>query len=195
MTRSSGNGADPQRSVAAGTFRAGARTFGPVPAVPGRNIPASMDSDDSGPAMIPAHECLRLLASVSVGRIAYTKRALPAVEPVRFAVEGNEIVIRTDTGSTLSATIPDTIVAFQADHLDDETRTGWTVTVVGSAHEMINPGDMARLRDPGPPSSWALAQSDQFIRIVPGIVTGRRLMVAAEFPPSFRAALTTPGLT
>ncbi len=194
MTRSSGNGADPQRSVAAGTFRAGARTFGPVPAVPGRNIPASMDSDDSGPAMIPAHECLRLLASVSVGRIAYTKRALPAVEPVRFAVEGNEIVIRTDTGSTLSATIPDTIVAFQADHLDDETHTGWTVTVVGSAHEMTDLGDMARLRGPEPPS-WALTRSDQFIRIVPGIVTGRELMVAAEFPPSFRTALATPGLT
>lgn len=144
--------------------------------------------------MIPAHECLRRLASVSVGRIAYTKRALPAVEPVRFAVEGNEIVIRTDTGSTLSATIPDTIVAFQADHLDDETRTGWTVTVVGSAHEMTDQGDMARLRGPEPPS-WALAPSDQFIRIVPGLVTGRELMVAAEFPPSFRAALTAPGLT
>jgi uncharacterized protein len=144
--------------------------------------------------MIPAHECLRLLASVSVGRIAYTKWALPAVEPVRFAVQGNEIVIRTDTGSTLSATIPDTIVAFQADHLDDETRTGWTVTVVGSAHEMTDPGDTAGLRDPGPPS-WALKRGDQCIGIVPGIVTGRQLTVAAEFPPSFRAALATPGLT
>ena len=153
-----------------------------------------MDADDSGPTLIPAGECLRLLMSVSIGRIAYTKRALPAVEPVRFAVDGNEIVIRIDTGSTLSATIPDTIVAFQAEHLDDETRTGWTVNVVGSAHEVTDPGDMARLRGTGPPS-WALARGDQFIRIAPGIVTGRELMVAAEFPPSFRTALATPGAT
>ncbi|MGD0937980.1 MAG: pyridoxamine 5'-phosphate oxidase family protein [Streptosporangiaceae bacterium] len=153
-----------------------------------------MDADDSGPTMIPADECLRLLTSVSVGRIAYTKKALPAVEPVRFAVDGNEIVIRIDTGSTLSATIPDTIVAFQAEHLDDETRTGWTVNVVGSAHEVTEPGDITRLRGSGPPT-WALARGDQFIRIAPGIVTGRELMVAAEFPPSFRAAFTTPGPT
>ena len=113
------------------------------------------------------------------------------MEPVRFAVDGNEIVIRIDTGSTLSATIPDTIVAFQAEHLDDETRTGWTVNVVGSAHEVTDPGDMARLRGTGPPS-WALARGDQFIRIAPGIVTGRELMVAAEFPSPFRTALATP---
>ncbi len=144
--------------------------------------------------MIPADECLRLLTSVSVGRIAYTKRALPAVEPVRFAVDGDEIVIRIDTGSTLSATIPDTIVAFQAEHLDDETRTGWTVNVVGSAHEVTEPSDMARLHGTEPPT-WALARGDQFIRIAPGIVTGRELMVAAEFPPSFRNAFTTPGPT
>jgi hypothetical protein len=116
------------------------------------------------------------------------------VEPVRFAVDGNEIVIRLETGSTLSATIPDTIVAFQAEHLDDETRTGWTVNVVGSAYEVTDPGDIARLRGTGPPS-WALARDDQFIRIAPGIVTGRELMVAAEFPPSFRTALATPGQT
>jgi hypothetical protein len=144
--------------------------------------------------MIPADECLRLLTSVSIGRIAYTKRALPAVEPVRFAVDGNEIVIRIDTGSTLSATIPDTIVAFQAEHLDDETRTGWTVNVVGSAHEVTGPDDIARLRGTGPPP-WALAPGEQFIRIAPGIVTGRELMVAAEFLPPFRTALATPGPT
>ncbi len=142
--------------------------------------------------MIPADECLRLLTSVSIGRIAYTKRALPAVEPVRFAVDGNEIVIRLDTGSTLSTTIPDTIVAFQAEHLDDETHTGWTVNVVGSAHEVTDPGDAARLHGTGPPS-WARTRGEQFIRIAPGIVTGRELMVAAEFLPPFRAALATPG--
>jgi uncharacterized protein len=153
-----------------------------------------MDADASGPATIPAPECLRLLMSVSVGRIAYTKRALPAVEPVRFAIQGNEIAVRTDAGSTLAATIPGTIVAFQADHLDDEARTGWTVTVVGSAHEVTDPDDLARLRGPQPPF-WALAPGDQFIRIAPGIVTGRRLMVARGFPPSFRTALVTPGPT
>jgi hypothetical protein len=50
---------------------------------------------------------------------------------------------------------------------------------------------MARLRGTGPPS-WAHARGDQFIRIAPGIVTGRELMVAAEFPSPLRTALATP---
>jgi len=37
-------------------------------------------------------ECLRLMASVPVGRIIYTRQALPAVELVNFAVDNGELI-------------------------------------------------------------------------------------------------------
>ncbi|MGH3404392.1 MAG: hypothetical protein ACRDRJ_18085 [Streptosporangiaceae bacterium] len=37
------------------------------------------------------------MASVPVGRIIFTRRALPAVELVSFALDRGEIVIRTDS--------------------------------------------------------------------------------------------------
>ena len=51
------------------------------------------------PLMAP--ECLRLLASAPMGRIAYTRNALPAVEPVRFALDsGHNLVNAARTASS-----------------------------------------------------------------------------------------------
>ena len=59
-----------------------------------------------------------LMASVPVGRIIYTRRALPAVELVNFALDRGEIVIRTDSSGKLAAATRGAIVAFEADSLD-----------------------------------------------------------------------------
>lgn len=37
---------------------------------------------------------LRLLGSVSLGRIVFTRHALPTVRPVNHALDGDDIVIR-----------------------------------------------------------------------------------------------------
>jgi uncharacterized protein len=119
-------------------------------------------------------ECLRLMATVPIGRICYTRRALPAVEPVNFALFDGAIVIRTDAGSKLAAATRRAVVAFQADDLDPLLRSGWSVTVVGRCEEMTDAGDIARLGQVSL-ESWAPGTRDHFIRIMPGIVTGRRL--------------------
>jgi uncharacterized protein len=56
-------------------------------------------------------ECLRLLATVPIGRLSYTRQALPAVEPVNFALDDGAIVIRTDTGGKLAAASRGAVVA------------------------------------------------------------------------------------
>jgi len=119
-------------------------------------------------------ECLRLLATVPIGRISYTKQALPAVDPVNFVLYDGAIVIRTDAGGKLAAATRRAVVAFQADHLDLHLRSGWSVTVVGRCEEVTDARDIARLDSLGL-ESWAPGTRDHFIRIVPGIVTGRRL--------------------
>ena len=50
-----------------------------------------MYSDGSALRQLTSDDCLRLLATVPIGRIIYTRQALPAVELVNFALEGGDI--------------------------------------------------------------------------------------------------------
>jgi uncharacterized protein len=129
-----------------------------------------------GPVLeqLPKQECLRLLVTVTIGRISYTRQALPAVEPVNFALDDGMIVIRTDPGGKLAAATRRAVVAFQADDLDPVRRSGWSVTVVGHCAEVTDAGEIARLDKLGL-ESWAPGTRNHFIRIEPTIVTGRRL--------------------
>ena len=119
-------------------------------------------------------ECLRLMASVPVGRIIYTRQALPAVELVNFAVDDGDIIIKTDHSGKLAAATRGAVVAFEADRLDTERRVGWSVTVVGQSQEVTDPDEFGRLEQIGL-STWAPGDREHFIRIRPGILTGRRL--------------------
>ncbi len=119
-------------------------------------------------------ECLRLMASVPIGRIVYTRRAMPAVEPVNFALDRGGIVIRTHPGGKLAAAISHAVVAFEADEFDFATHTGWSVTVVGTAQEVTDRAEIARLQNIGL-ASWVPGTHRHFVRIKPGIITGRRL--------------------
>jgi len=134
----------------------------------------SMQSD--GPVLeeLSRAECLRLLATAEIGRISYTRQALPVVEPVNFALHDGAIVIRTDAGGKLAAATRRAVVAFEADDLDPVLRSGWSVTVIGRCEEVTEAGDVAGLDQLGL-ESWAPGTRNHFIRIVPAIVTGRRL--------------------
>jgi uncharacterized protein len=135
---------------------------------------AALQPDDSVLEELSRTECLRLLATATIGRISYTRQALPAVEPVNFALHHGAIVIRTDAGGKLAAATRRAVVAFQADDLDLIRRSGWSVTVVGRCEEVTDAADLAGLDRLGL-ESWAPGTRNHFIRIEPGIVTGRRL--------------------
>jgi uncharacterized protein len=135
---------------------------------------AVMYSDGSALEQMSRDECLALMASMPVGRIIYTRRAMPAVEVVNFALDHGDIVIRTARDGKLAAAARGAVVAFEADSLDLAQRTGWSVTAIGQAHEVTDPGEVARLETIGL-NSWAPGTRDHFIRISPVILTGRHL--------------------
>lgn len=136
-----------------------------------------MYSDGSALRQLSRAECFTLLASVPVGRVIYTRRALPAVELVSFVLDHGEIVIRTDRGGALAAA-RGAVVAFEADRLDPAQQVGWSVTAIGPSREVTDPGEVARLsplwRAPGP--------RDHFIAISPVILNGRHLDIGAMQP-------------
>jgi hypothetical protein len=75
-------------------------------------------------------ECRRLLATQSLGRVALSVAALPAVVPVLYRLVGDLIVFGVEPDD-LYAVLSDNIVAFEVDHVDVLTFVGWTVLVVG----------------------------------------------------------------
>jgi nitroimidazol reductase NimA-like FMN-containing flavoprotein (pyridoxamine 5'-phosphate oxidase superfamily) len=120
-------------------------------------------------------ECLRLLAEVPVGRIVYTRHALPAVLPVNFVLDGDSsVLLRTSAGSDLLRAVDGVVVAFEADSFDAVSHSGWSVVVTGPAAVVTDPAEHERLLRTGP-QSWMPIQEDVFIRIEAAMVTGREL--------------------
>ena len=132
--------------------------------------------DLNGPVLehLSRDECLQLVGQVPVGRIVYTRQALPAVELVNFALAGGDIVIRTDAGGKLAAATRGAVVAFEADSLDAAAHAGWSVTIVGYSRAVTDREEIRRLEQTGL-EPWAPGEHDHFIRISPEIVNGRRL--------------------
>lgn len=134
-----------------------------------------MTTDAIGLEILSREECLALLASVHVGRVVYTDRALPAIEPVNFVLDDGTVVFQASTASTLAAaTRWKAVVAFEADHFDEATRTGWSVTAVGRWHRVEGDNEIACLREL-PFQLWFQDADDHFVRIELSQMTGRRL--------------------
>ena len=119
-------------------------------------------------------QCLALLETVQVGRLVFTEDALPAVQPVNFRLRGDDVVIRVAGGTKLAAAARNFVVAFQADELDPDLRTGWSVTVVGHAQRITDVDELVEVSGTFI-QPWVDGRRDHFIRIRTERVTGRRL--------------------
>ena len=101
-----------------------------------------MQLDRNGLEILEREECVRLLASTTLGRVGFTTGALPAVLPVNFHVDSGRILVHTTRGSRLDAALKDAVVAFEADEFDSGDHSGWSVAVTGVATE-LDPGTLA----------------------------------------------------
>ncbi|MFF4568283.1 pyridoxamine 5'-phosphate oxidase family protein [Streptomyces sp. NPDC001410] len=125
-------------------------------------------------------ECLRLLAKAPVGRVVYTRKALPAVLPVNFSVDhDSSVLLRTSVGSDLVRAIDGVVVAFEADDFDVATRSGWSVVVTGRAAVVTDPAEQERLSRTGP-RSWVVTDDAVFVRVEAEMVTGREIVGTRE---------------
>lgn len=120
-------------------------------------------------------ECLRLLAHCAVGRVAFTDGALPAVQPVAYHLDEEEVVFRTKNGSKLAAATRHAVVGFEVDDFDLEARTGWSVLGIGEAYEIVDPARLAALADTLT-DPWVKGHDAHTIAIPLQLVTGRRLV-------------------
>ena len=128
-------------------------------------VPEDITQETAEVLSVP--ECLELLATASVGRVAVAlPGGPPLVLPVNYAIDGDVIVFRTDPGSKLDA-LREHAASFQVDAVDPFRRTGWSVLVQGFAYE-TSPADV----DVDP---WDAGPKEHWVRIYAGAITGRRI--------------------
>lgn len=129
---------------------------------------------------LPRAESLRLLSTVSLGRLVFTHLALPAIRPVNHAVHGDLVIIRAYLGTAISAAVGDrsgTVVAYEADLIDPDSHLGWSVIIVGRASRLKDPVEAARYRELLQP--WVVDGMDDIIAIQADMVDGFRLVETA----------------
>lgn len=133
-----------------------------------------MEIDTNGLEALSRAEAIALLETREVGRLVYTRRALPAIRPVNYAVRDGAVLIWTGSASSLGQAVRGAVVAFETDALDRVNRSGWSVVVTGTAQLVTDEAQLARARLDGP-VPWAPGVKEFLIRIPLTIVTGRWL--------------------
>ena len=130
-------------------------------------------------------ECLPLIGAGGVGRIGYTSRFGPTVLPVNYDLYEGTIVFRTGLHSSMVADLRTGMadaeynVAFEIDQMQPVTQEGWSVLIQGAAHFVDSEEELAPIADLGV-QAWPGGAKEQFIRIIPTHITGRRIRRATE---------------
>jgi nitroimidazol reductase NimA-like FMN-containing flavoprotein (pyridoxamine 5'-phosphate oxidase superfamily) len=134
--------------------------------------------DQSLEAVSP-DECLVLLRSRDLGRIAFSVGGQPEVFPVNYAMEGRVVVFRTGAGTKLDF-VPNTRLAFEVDEWDAKLGIGWSVVVKGLAEEVTrNLGRTAEHIRKAPVHPVAPGERWHWLAIQPSEISGRRFKVMA----------------
>lgn len=137
-------------------------------------------STPEAPEVLSEAESLVLVSSVGFGRLAYSGRYGLTVMPVNYKLHEGSILFRTAHNSPTDEDLRTGMagaeyqVAFEVDHIDTDTREGWSVLIQGDAHHVDTEAERASVLAAGL-ESWAGGEREHFLRILPVRITGRRL--------------------
>ena len=130
--------------------------------------------DAKGSTVLPAPECMRLLAVAAkdsgVGRIGVPTDQAPVVVPVNFGIRDHQVFIRVGPGF-FSQAADGRLVAFEVDHVDSVTGTAWSVLVRGLATLIESPTETELIAAAHP---FVPEPGDMVLVVRPDILTGRR---------------------
>lgn len=125
---------------------------------------------------VPEQECLELMATTTVGRVAFVNADGLQLMPLNFALIDGEIYFRTATDSVLDdLTEGDARVAFGVDYHSGEFREGWSVTVKGLAIRVSDPATYERVMSWSRLRPWAGGTRGVVIRLIRQEMDGRRV--------------------
>ena len=140
-----------------------------------------MTSDPRRLSPLDRDEALRRLAGAPVGRLVFTIAGVPSTRPVNHLVEADAVLIRTDLASATSLA-DGSVVAYEADLLDADAISGWSVVVTGFASLVDDPAELDRYERLLHP--WVAKDMTEVIRIDAETVTGYELVSQDRAAPA-----------
>ena len=126
-------------------------------------------------ADLSADECWELLRSVPVGWIGFMVSGQVHIYPVNFTAHDGNLYFRTSPYGIVGKAIRHQSVAFEIDHIDAETQTGWSVLVRGTATWLADAKRIESLGEARPATPWADGNRTMHIQITPTFVSGRQI--------------------
>lgn len=127
------------------------------------------------PYELTTDECVHLLRSGVVGRIAVVTPQGPHIVPVNYSVVDDVIVLRTTPHSVVGTYGLGAQVAFEVDHFDHEYWLGWSVLARGRSEPIADAEEVRRIHRTWAPHPWASGQRNVYIGLRWTDLTGRRL--------------------
>jgi nitroimidazol reductase NimA-like FMN-containing flavoprotein (pyridoxamine 5'-phosphate oxidase superfamily) len=94
---------------------------------------------------------------------------------VNYAVNGENILIRTTAYSLIGTYGRDALLCFEVDQFDYELKRGWSVVVRGRAIFVDDQDELAEISRTWEPRPWASGQRNLVVRIPWTEVSGRQL--------------------
>jgi nitroimidazol reductase NimA-like FMN-containing flavoprotein (pyridoxamine 5'-phosphate oxidase superfamily) len=135
-----------------------------------------MTVDQLGMTVLETDDCLDLLRTEVVGRLAVSIVEHPDIFPINYVVDRGSVLFRTAQGTKMAAAVLGRGVAFEVDGYDPPTGEAWSVVVKGHAVEVESMHEyFAALALPLFP--WHAAPKHHFVRIEPFEISGRRFHV------------------
>jgi uncharacterized protein len=134
------------------------------------------DSDDRSERHFDAigrQQCLDLVESHHLGRVAWQAADRPQILPVTYAMHEGSVYFRTAPDSILAELAQPTSVALEVDELDQQNRSGWSIVMHGRTSAVSEPDALDDLWASDSLVPWASGNRTLFIRIRPERVSGR----------------------
>lgn len=127
----------------------------------------------TGLEILDRWECLELLGAGEVGRIGILEGGAPLVLPVNYALDGEDIIVRSDEGSKVDAARGGS-ACFEIDGTDGDRRSGWSVVVRGRLEVVTRMDPTLRVRIAELADPWIGSRS-HVLRLRSEAISGRRV--------------------
>jgi len=100
-----------------------------------------VELDRNGLRILSADQCLRLLRTAHVGRVALSHNAIPTILPVLYRVSHQAVTFRASGGLLATAARQCHVVCFEADFAGPGDEELWSVLVVGQLGHCVSADD------------------------------------------------------
>ena len=139
------------------------------------------DADEvTGLEIIPLTECVRLVESKEIARVAFSAAGSVQLFPINYVWDGEGIAFRCEPESPI-ADVVGLEVVIEIDGSDARKRSGWSVIARGYPVQ-VKPGETPELAKRLKRLAlfpWSAGDKEVWLRLIPAPLTGRRVQYVA----------------